>query len=320
MPPAVGHPVQGRSLTVQALADASERLGMVLQCGGGGLSSEINMPNAVKPGLVLTGIQRAVGLAVHVMGRAEHEYLSVRPESDQRQILMEYVRTGVPCVVMCRGLAPLPTLLALAEEQDVPLFTTLKTTGDFIRELEAFLLDEMAPAEECHGVLVQVHDLGILITGKSGIGKSETALELVLRGHRMVADDVVRFTRSGDDIVGKGIPLLGQYVEVRGLGILHAGDLFGQAAVVESVRLELVIELVGWDDVSEEDRSGLEELSVEYLGVSTPLIRLPVRPGRNIATIIEIAARNQILRKRGVNSAQRYESLLLNRLASDDVT
>jgi len=313
-----GREIPGRSVTVQLLVDSGEHLGVSFQCGSGGLDREINMPKAVKPGLVLTGIQRAHGDAVHVMGRAEHEYLSVRPEAEQRQILMEYVRSGVPCVVMCWGLAPLPALMELAEQQNVPMFTTLKSTGDFIRDLEAFLVEEMAPTEERHGVLVQVHDLGVLICGDSGIGKSETALELVLRGHRMVADDLVKLSRSGDVIFGTGVPLLGQYVEVRGLGILHAGDLFGQAAVVESVRLELVIELVGWDDAAEHDRSGLEDIHVECLGLEVPHIRLPVRPGRNIATIIEIATRNQILRKRGVNSARRYESALLERLSADD--
>ncbi len=313
-----GREVSGRTVTVKVLADAAEALGMVLQCGASGLGGEINVPKAVKPGLVLTGIQRAHGDAVHVMGRAEHEYLSVRPESEQREILMEYVRSGVPCVVMCWGLAPLSALLELAEQQGVPMFTTLKSTGDFIRDLQAFLVHEMAPTEERHGVLVQVHDLGVLIMGSSGIGKSETALELVLRGHRMVADDVVRLRRSGDDLVGTGVPLLGQYLEVRGLGILHAGDLFGQAAVVESVRLELIIELVGWDEASEEDRSGLDEMKLDCLGIPVPHIRLPVRPGRNIATIIEIATRNQILRKRGVNSAHRYEALLLERLSDDE--
>lgn len=310
--------VVGRAVTVRSLVEARDQIGLVLQCGHEGLEREIRNRSAVKPGLVLTGIQRAHGDAVHVMGKAEHEYLSVRPPSEQRRILMDYVNSGVPCVVMCWGLAPLPVLLEVAESYGVPMFTSLKPTGEFIRDLELFLVEVLAPTEERHGVLVQVHDLGILIRGTSGIGKSETALELVLRGHRMVADDLVRLRRSGDEIVGTGVPLLGQYVEVRGLGILHAGDLFGQAAVVDSVRLELVIELVGWDDAREADRSGLEELSVDCLGVRIPHILLPVRPGRNIATIIEIAARNQILRKRGVNSAKRYEALLLERLQAED--
>ena len=310
--------VVGRTVTVQAMAEARDQLGLVLQCGREGLDREIRHRSAVKPGLVLTGIQRAHGDAVHVLGKAEHEYLSVRPPSEQRRILMDYVNSGVPCVVMCWGLAPLPALLELAESHCVPMFTSLKPTGEFIRDLEVFLVEALAPMEERHGVLVQVHDLGILIRGTSGIGKSETALELVLRGHRMVADDLVRLRRSGDEIVGTGVPLLGQYVEVRGLGILHAGDLFGQAAVVDSVRLELVIELVGWEEAGEADRSGLEDLHVDCLGIEIPHILLPVRPGRNIATIIEIAARNQILRKRGVNSAKRYEALLLDHLQAPD--
>jgi len=306
-----------RDITVQRLVDVASTLGLVLQCGSDGLDRNIRSREVVKPGLVLTGLQRAHGDAIHVLGRAEQEYLSVRPQPEQRQILMDYVRSGVPCVVVCWGLAPLPTLVELADEQGVPVFTTIKPTGQFIRDLEEFLNAELAPTEEIHGVLVQVHDLGVMITGQSGIGKSETALELVLRGHRMVADDLVRVSRDVDEIIGRGVPIVGQFVEVRGLGILHAGDLFGQAAIVDSVRLDLMIELVGWDNAPTIDRTGLDERTFMILGVGVPHILLPVRPGRNIATIIEIAARNQILRKRGVNSARRYEQLLLNQLRPD---
>ena len=306
-----------RDMDVQRLVDNATTLGLVLHCGRAGLTRRIRSCDVVKPGLVLTGLQRAHEEAVHVLGRAEQEYLSVRPVEEQRRILMDYVRSGVPCVVTCWGLAPLPVLVELAEKNDVPVFTTIKSTGQFIRDLKAFLNTEMAPREELHGVLVQVHDLGILIVGKSGIGKSETALELVLRGHRMVADDLVRVTREGDEVIGRGVPIVGQFVEVRGLGILHAGDLFGQAAIVDSVRLDLVIELVGWDDAPSIDRTGLDERYFTVLGHDVPLNLLPVRPGRNIATIIEIAARNQILRNRGVNSAKRYEQLLLDQLRAD---
>ena len=303
-----------RDITVRHLVENAAALGLVLHCGRGGVGRQIHSREVVKPGLVLTGLQRAHGDAVHVLGRAEQEYLSVRPVQEQRKILMDYVRSGVPCVVSCWGLAPLPALVDLADQHDVPVFTTIKPTGQFIRDLEKFLTFELAPRKEIHGVLVQVHDLGILITGKSGIGKSETALELVLRGHRMVADDLVMVSREGDDVVGRGVPIVGQFVEVRGLGILHAGDLFGQASIVDSVRLDLVIELVGWDDAPSIDRTGLDERFSTILGVKVPHNLLPVRPGRNIATIIEIAARNQILRNRGVNSAARYEALLLAQL------
>jgi HPr kinase/phosphorylase len=306
--------LESQGITVQRLVDAASTLGLVLHCGSVGLDRHIRSREVVKPGLVLTGLRRAHGDAIHVLGRAEQEYLSVRPLPEQRQILMDYVRTGVPCVVSCWGLAPLPVLIELADEHGVPVFTTIKPTGQFIRELEAFLHTELTPTEEVHGVLVQVHDLGILITGKSGIGKSETALELVLRGHRMVADDLVRISRDGDGAIGRGVPVVGQFIEIRGLGILHAGDLFGQAAIVDSVRLDLMVELVGWDDAPVVDRTGLDEQTFDVLGVDVPHILLPVRPGRNIATIIEIAARNQILRKRGVNSARRYEQLLIDQL------
>ena len=311
-------PIGDRPVTVQVLVSAKERLGVVLECGHQGLGRAIKNREPVKPGLVLAGLQPAHTDAVHVMGRAEYEYLSVRSPGEQRKILMDYVRSGIPCVVTCWGLRPLPVLLELAAENEVPIFSTTKSTGAFIRELQAVLILEMAPKEQHHGVLVQVHDLGILLTGMSGIGKSETALELVLRGHRMVADDVVEFGRTGDSLIGMGLPSLGQFVEIRGLGILHAGDLFGQAAVVDSVRLDLIVQLVEWETSIELDRTGLDTKFLMILGVEVPHLVLPVRPGRNIAMIVEIAARNQILRKRGVNSAQRYEAALLAKLQSSN--
>jgi HPr kinase/phosphorylase len=305
--PALGIPVQ-------RLVEEAELLGLRLQCGTGGLQRVIQNREVQKPGLVLTGLQRPHGDAVHVMGKAEVEYLSVRPKADQRRILMDYVRSGVPCVVLCWGQAPSPILFELAEANDVPLFTSLRTTGDFIRVLHTFLQAELAPREERHGVMVQVHDLGILITGASGIGKSETALELMLRGHRLVADDRVAVARSRTELVGGGVAPLGHFMEVRGLGILHAGDLFGHAAVVEATRLDMVVELVDWKIANEADRTGLDMVETEILGVRLPHIRLPVRPGRNIAMIIEVAARNQILRRRGIHSAQRFDELVMRGL------
>lgn len=297
-------------IPVQRLVDEREQLGLRLQCGGGGLQRRILNREVQKPGLVLTGLQRSHGDAVHVMGRAEVEYLSVRRPKEQQQILMDYVRSGVPCVVICWGLAPSTALFDLAEANDVPLFTSLRSTGEFIRGVHAFLQSEMAPREDRHGVFVQVHDLGVMLTGLSGIGKSETALELMLRGHRMVADDRVSIVMSGGELFGSGVAPLGHFMEVRGLGILHAGDLFGHAAVVESTRLDLVVELVEWSEDGQSDRTGLDTLWMEILGVRLPHIRLPIRPGRNIAMIVEVAARNQILRRRGIHSAQRFDELV----------
>ncbi len=298
------------AITVQRLVDEADRLGLRLLCGGKGLSREIRNREVQKPGLVLTGLQRPHGDAVHVLGKAEVEYLSARSVDEQRRILMDYVRSGVPCVVLCWGLKPFTALLALAKESDVPLFTTEQPTGDFIRELQGFLDHELASREERHGVLVQVHDLGVLIIGASGIGKSETALELVLRGHRMVADDRVSLSRTGDELTGTGVEPLGHFMEVRGLGVIHAGDLFGQASVVEFARVDMVVELVDWSRAPAADRTGLESYTAEILGLHISHILLPVRPGRNISTIIEVAVRNQILRQRGIHSAERFEELV----------
>lgn len=305
------------AVTVLQLVNESDGLGLQLQCGASGLGREIRSRDVQKPGLVLAGLQRAHGDAVHVMGKAEAEYLSARSPEEQRRILLDYVRSGVPCVVLCWGLPPIPALLAIAEESGVPLFTTPRPTGAFIGQLKAFLDEALAIKEDRHGVLVQVHDLGVLIVGSSGIGKSETALELVLRGHRMVADDRVCLVRSGDEITGSGVAPLGHFMEVRGLGIIHAGDLFGQAAVMETARVDLVVELVDWSRAPQADRTGLDTHTVEILGAQISHILLPVRPGRNLATIIEVAVRNQILRQRGIHSAARFNSLLEKGLLAD---
>lgn len=167
--------------------------------------------------------------------------------------------------------------------------------------------------EQVHGVLVQVHNLGVLLVGESGIGKSETAVELVLRGHRLVADDVVLVERRGPVLLGEGRDPLRHYVEIRGLGVLHAADLFGQAAVLEKTAIHLVVELVGWGE-TQVDRTGLDELCWTRLGVEVPLVRLPVRPGRNLALLIEVAARNQILKRRGIHAAQRFAEELARHL------
>lgn len=173
------------------------------------------------------------------------------------------------------------------------------------------------PTERVHGVLVQVHNLGVLLIGESGIGKSEAAVELMLRGHRLVADDVVEVEQRGPVLLGGGIDPVRHYVEIRGLGVLHAADLFGHAAVLEKTVLHLVVELVAWGGV-EVDRTGLDDLAWSRLGVDVPLVRLPVRPGRNVALLIEVATRNQILKRRGIHGAQRFADALARHLGGDE--
>ena len=299
-------------LTVSQVGEFPD-LGLRLHAGASGLDRVVRDPEVQKPGLLLAGVQASHPHSVHVLGRAEIEFLAVREPEEQRSILQQYVGAGVPCVVVCNGLAPSGVMLEIAESEGIPVFSTLMATGPFVRELHRRLLPSLMPQIEMHGVLVQVHDVGVLLTGRSGIGKSETGLELMRRGHRLVADDRVRIQRGMGGLIGQGHPVLGHYMEIRGLGILHAGDLYGQAAVVEQTGLDMEIELVAWDD-SAIDRTGLADLTRNWIGVELPLIRLPVQPGRSISTIVEVAVRNHILRSRGIHSAHRYQQELQSRL------
>lgn len=300
-------------LPVRRLLAEAERFGLRLHAGADGLGRRIYDAEVQKPGLVLAGVQPAHPAAVHVLGEAETRYLAVRGTEEQRRVLEQYVDSGVPCVVVTRGLAPSQVMLEVAERRGIPVFGTLRPTGAFMRALHAWLSVALSSSVDLHGVLVQVLNLGVLITGESGVGKSEAALELVLRGHRLVADDRVRVRRGSGGVVGSGVPPLGHYVEVRGLGILHAGDLFGQAAVQERANVDLVCELVDWDAGGFE-RTGLDDQTVPLLGMDVPRLRIPVRPGRNLATIIEVAVRNQLLKSRGVHSARRFSAELAAKL------
>jgi len=303
-------------VTVRDLVEGATEFGLCIQAGKAGLQRVISDPEVQKPGLVLAGMQVAHPTAVHVIGKAEFEYLSVRGHEGQRIVLSEYARGGVPCVVLCHGLAPSKVMLEVAEAEGIPLCTTLKSTGMFMRGLHKWLRDAMAPRSNVHGVLVQVHNVGVLLMGNSGIGKSETALELMLRGHRLVADDVVTLAcGSGGTLTGRGKAPLGHFLEIRGLGVLHAAELFGEAAVVQSSPVNMVVELVGWEEWQGGGRSGLDDVYMELVGVDLPHVRLPVRPGRPLATLVEVAVRRQILRSRGVDSAQRFDAELKARMS-----
>lgn len=301
-------------VTAQALLDASERLGLYLHTGREGLDRPISSPEVVQPARLATGEQQPVAGAVAALGADDVEWLLVRPPEVQRSALDEHLSVDVPAVVICRGIFPPASLLEAVEARGVPLFLTRRPTGEVIWDLVAMLSQALAAREVVHGELVQVHNLGVLIIGESGIGKSEAALELVLRGHRLVADDVVDLERAGPVLLGEGREGLRHYLEVRGLGVLHAADLFGQAAVLEKTAVHLVVELTDWSAQDVVDRTGLDERSWTALGVEVPMVTLPLRPGRNVALLIEVAARNQILKRRGIHSARRLASDLERRL------
>jgi HPr kinase/phosphorylase len=222
-------------------------------------------------------------------------------------------------VLITGGWEPAPELLVAAERHHVPLMRTSVTTPVAIAKITALLDDRLAVREVIHGVLMDILGLGVLIVGESGIGKSECALDLVVRGHRLVADDTVEVRRRGETVVIGACPeLTRHHMEVRGLGVINIRDLFGVASTRTSKRVELVVQLERWDAAREYDRLGLDENAYDLRGLKVPLIRMPVAPGRNLAILVEVAARNQLLRTRGSHAARELVARLEERLRGAD--
>jgi HPr kinase/phosphorylase len=288
-----------------------------LLAGAAGLERRITLPYAQKTGLALAGFDEYLRHGrVLVFGESEVRYLEQMDPATRRGALARLFGRDFPCVVLTLGLEPPAELLIEAERAGVPVLRTNTTTPTAMARLTTLLEDRMAAREVLHGVLLDILGLGVLITGESGIGKSECALDLVGRGHRLVADDTVEVKVRGEAVlIGTCPELTRHYVEIRGLGLVNVTDLFGVAATRSSKRIELVVQLERWELGREYDRLGLTTDTQEVLGVSIPLIRMPVAPGRNVAMLVEVAARNTLLRSRGRHAAQLLAGRLEHRLA-----
>ncbi len=296
-------------LTVADLVQRAE-LEAVVAAGAGGLDRAVTVPRIQKPGLALTGWPEQLHPhRVLVLGGTEIDYLA---ESEPaRRVGIETLLASEPaCIVVCRGLTPPAELRSAAEARHVPVLVSSLVTADFIASVTTWMADRLAPSTELHGVLMDVLGIGVLMVGKSGIGKSETALDLVVRGHRLVGDDVIRIRRHGAQLSGRGAGILGHHMEIRGLGIINIKDLFGISAVREAKVIDMIVELHEWDAAAEYDRLGFDENTEKLLDVPVTKLRLPVRPGRNIATLIEVAARNQLLKAQGIHSARAFRDKL----------
>lgn len=296
-------------LTVSELVERNE-LEISVVAGRAGLARTVSVPRVQKPGLALTGWPEQLHPnRVLVLGGTEIDYLADHPPA--RGVGIETLMTSEPaCIVVCRGLRAPIELVAAAEERQVPILCSTLATADFIALVTTWMGDRLAPTIELHGVLMDINGIGVLLLGKSGIGKSETALDLVVRGHRLVADDVVRVRARNGQLAGRGAGILGHHMEIRGLGIINIEDLFGVAAVRDAKKIELVIELCEWMDGEEYERLGFDDAHERILDVLVPKLRLPVRPGRNLATLIEVAARNQLLKLQGTHSARAFRDQL----------
>jgi HPr kinase/phosphorylase len=297
------------AVTVAGLLDErSEAVGLAIEllAGREGLGRPITNPYIQKTGLALAGFHEYLqGGRVLIYGESEVRFLEGLAADARHRALAQSFATAVPCVLITGGLDAPPDLIAEAERAGVPLLRTRVGTATAIGKLTALLEERLAVREVIHGVLIDILGLGVLIVGESGIGKSECALDLVVRGHRLVADDTVEVRRRAASIIVGSCPeLTRHHMEVRGLGLINLRDLFGVASTRTSKRVELVAQLERWDPLREYDRLGIEDAHFELLGLKVPLIRMPVAPGRNLAILVEVAARNHLLRRRGVNAAR----------------
>lgn len=259
-----------------------------------------------RPALQLNGFfEHFEANRLQLIGMVEQAYLSQKNDEELANIYGKFLSYDIPCIIFCRGFEPKPILMKLALERKVPLLGTDRGTSEFMSELIYYLNMDLAPCTTIHGVLVDVYGEGLLLTGESGIGKSEAALELVKRGHRLVADDVVEIRRTNEHtLMGRAPSITKHLIELRGIGIIDVKSLFGVECVKERQKIDFVIKLEDWQKENEYDRLGLEDEYMDILGQKVTCHSLPIRPGRNLAVICETAAVNHRQKKMGYNAAQ----------------
>lgn len=283
------------------------------------IGREVNVPDINRPALQLTGFfDHFDADRVQMIGYVEYAYLQTLSEERKLQIYDELLCHQVPCIIFSRDMEPDAVLLKKAVEQKVPIFTTSKSTSSFMGEIIRWLNVKLAPCISIHGVLVDVYGVGVLIMGESGIGKSEAALELIKRGHRLVTDDVVEIRKVSDDtLVGAAPDITRHFIELRGIGIVDVKSMFGVQSVRETQNIDLVITLEDWNREKEYDRLGLEENYTEFLGNRVVCHSIPIRPGRNLAIIVESAAVNHRQKQMGYNAAQELYKRVQENLAKN---
>jgi len=305
-------------LTIQEILEETEAgLDLELLAGAEGLSNQILVPRIQKPGLALAGY--SINLhpdRIQILGSTELSFLAEMPRPKAIAQIDHLCSHKLSCLIITKGQEAPDYLLKKADAVNTPLLRTNLLSSTFISLITKFLEERLLPTSTVHGVLVDVLGVGVLLQGKSGIGKSECALDLILRGYRLVADDVIKVRLKLPSVIfGEGMDLLHYHMEIRGLGILNIKHLFGVAAIRERKKIDMVIELVRWEDGKHYDRLGLEGEDFDIHGVPLPFMRIPVGPGRNISSIVEVAARNQLLKEMGYHSAREFQELLEKRMA-----
>ena len=300
--------------------DVMEKFNLQLISGQEGIGRYITTSDISRPGLEMAGyFTHYPANRVQLLGMTELSFFELLPEADKRDRMMQLCSQNTPAVIISRGLEVPPELIVASNENHVPVLKTKLTTTRFSSRLTNFLESKLAPTTAIHGVLVDVYGIGVLLIGKSGVGKSETALELVKKGHRLVADDCVEIRQESENLlIGSPPPLLEHLLEIRGIGIIDIMTLFGASAVRPSKRITLIVELENWDPEKSYDRLGLDEEKMRIIDMDLTKLTIPVQPGRNVSVIIEVAAMNYRLKKMGVNAAEEFSRRLDEMIASND--
>jgi HPr kinase/phosphorylase len=302
--------------------DLKEHNSLNLRCIGGrkGLAKEICVPNVNRPGLGIMGFFESFAYdRIQIFGRGETAAIKKIAGEQKNDTIKQMFSYPLPCCIFTHSLSPEQVFFDEAEKAECPILQTDLETSEFVIRLTRIISNIFAPSKSIHGVLVEVYGLGILILGDSGVGKSETALELIERGHRLVADDVVEIhCVNGNILMGQGANrIIGHHMEIRGLGIINITHLFGVRAIRDRKEIQLVVVLEAWDSAKNYDRLGSDEQFMEILGVSVPRLEIPVKPGRNVPIILEVAAMNERLKKMGYNSSKEFNHNILRWIESD---
>ncbi|NOY89078.1 MAG: HPr(Ser) kinase/phosphatase [FCB group bacterium] len=287
-----------------------------------GLKKNINNPEIHRPGLGLAGfLERFPSKRIQILGETEMTYIIQLSSDKLKEIATKIFRLDIPLLIISKGIAPPDELIEAANKNNTCIFSSRLNTTEVTNRLTAYLDHLFAPSLNMHGTLVDVYGVGLLYTGKSGIGKSEVALDLVERGHRLVADDVVKIIRKAPDlIIGTGSELLGHHMEIRGIGIIDIEELFGIRSIRLQKRIEVEVNLTFWSETEDYERLGIEDTKTSILGVQIPIIRVPISPGKNITVISEVIAMNHMLKVYGENSALEFTKKLSQTLSRQSTT
>jgi len=302
-----------KALTVKEFLDSKgESLELELLTAGADLNREITAASISSPGLVIAGYTDRFGPGrLQVLGETEISYMRSLPAQELRRVSSALLSLAIPALIVTKAQDVPEVLLDIARERGMPIIRTRLRTGEFYRRVHPFLEARFAPTTTMHGSLADVYGVGLLFVGRSGIGKSECVLDLIERGHRLVADDLVYISRRGNDVlIGRGHELQRHHMEIRGIGIIDIPTLFGIRAIRQQKRVEVVVQLEDWNDRTYYDRTGLETEEIEILGVNVPKVTIPLNPGKNITVISEVVAMNHLLKYSGVHSAVRFNQRL----------